>query len=333
MTRSCSLCNENQTIGLRVLFAIIFMSSLSWAFATSADPVEVDSRPVPMTEEAPDITTVDRLIYRGGVQLLSPHPRFGGFSGLGVSADGARMVSVSDAGFSLSANLIYDDDGNLAGLKETRLSTLSDLDGTPLAGKRWSDAEAMSPGVEGEIIVAFERDHRLWRYDPGQTAPRVLRPPEELSAMGDNDGIEALTLLNDGRLLAISEGSPREPSTIGWVSRRGGWDVLTYITEDGFRATGAATLADGRVLVLERFFTPRQGVRIRIKEVHPNDIEAGGEVRGTLLATLRPPTTVDNFEGIETRIGPRGEALIYLISDDNFNDTQRTLLLMFELSD
>ena len=149
--------------------------------------------------------------------------------------------------------------------------------------------------------------------------------------MGQNDGIEALTLLNDGRLLAISEGSPREPSTIGWVSRPGGWDVLTYITEDGFRATGAATLADGTVLVLERFFTPRQGVRIRVKSVDPLDVVAGAEVRGRLLATLRPPVTVDNFEGIEARTGANGETLIYLISDDNFNETQRTLLLMFEL--
>lgn len=307
------------------------MSALCAAFASAADPIDVDARAVPLNEEAQSNDRVDRLIYRGGLQLLSPHPRFGGFSGLGVSADGARMVSVSDAGFSLSANITYDLDGNLNGLTDTRLTTLSDLDGTPLAGKRWSDAEAMSPGVEGEIIVAFERDHRIWRYDAGQTAPRVLRPPEELGDMEANDGIEALTLLNDGRLLAISEGSPREPSTVAWVSRRGGWDVLTYVTEDGFRATGAATLADGRVLVLERFFTPRQGVRIRIKEVDPRDIEAANEVHGKLLATLRPPITVDNFEGIEARVGPRGETLIYLISDDNFNDTQRTLLLMFEL--
>ena len=41
--------------------------------------------------------------------------------------------------------------------------------------------------------------------------------------------------------------------------------------------------------------------------------------------------TVDNFEGIDVRKGPAGEIFIYLISDDNFNPEQRTLLMMFEL--
>ncbi len=332
MTFSFNFDDVLRTRALRAAMAglalAIFFAAPSPATAASVD---VEAKALPLNPEDPAAQSVDQLVYRGGLHLLSTNERFGGFSGLGVSADGRRMVSVSDAGFSFSANLIYDADGNLAGVENTTLAPLADLDGTSLAGKFFSDAEAMSPGVEGEIIVAFERDHRLWRYDPGATTPRVLRPPEELTAMGQNDGIEALTLLNDGRLLAISEGSPREPSTIGWVSRRGGWDVLTYITEDGFRATGAATTADGTVLVVERNFTPRQGVRIRIKAVDPRDIGPGVEVRGELLATLRPPVTVDNLEGIEALVGPNGETLVYLISDDNFNDTQRTLLLMFEL--
>jgi hypothetical protein len=40
---------------------------------------------------------------------------------------------------------------------------------------------------------------------------------------------------------------------------------------------------------------------------------------------------VDNFEGIAARRGPKGETLIYLISDNNFRSGQRTLLMMFAL--
>ena len=40
---------------------------------------------------------------------------------------------------------------------------------------------------------------------------------------------------------------------------------------------------------------------------------------------------MDNFEGIAARRGAAGESLIYLVSDDNFSDKQRTLLLMFAL--
>jgi len=297
-----------------------------------AEPVAVTATAIPLDNSDAAVETVDALVYRGGLHLESRDPRFGGFSALGVSADGRRMISISDAAVSFSADLAYDEKGNLSGLANTDLGTLADLDGAPLAGKRWADAEAMSPGVEGEIIVAFERDHRLWRYDPGATVPRVLRPPDELSGMPGNDGIEALALLHDGRLLAISEGSPDERASVAWVSNAAGWDVLTYIADKGFRPTGAATLPDGDVVVLERFFTPRAGVRIKIKRIRAADIAAGAEITGTLLASFAPPMNIDNFEGIEAVESRDRSTHLYVISDDNFNrGEQRTLMMMFEL--
>lgn len=298
-----------------------------------ADPVEIDVTRIPLIDAAPDKTEAGQLKFRGGLHLVSREPRFGGFSALGLSADGRRMVTISDAAQSLSAELSYDEKGNLAGISNADLSPLADLDGTPIRGKHFADAEAMSPGVEGEIIVAFERDHRLWRYDPGTTVPRVLKPPAELTGMPGNDGIEALTLLFDGRLLAISEGDPDEPVHVAWISSRDGWDVLTYVSEKGFRPTGAATLPDGDVVVLERFFTPRQGVRIKIKRIAASDIGPGAQVEGSLIASLAPPMNIDNFEGIEAVRSRDGTTMIYVISDDNFNrNEQRTLLLMFELT-
>jgi hypothetical protein len=311
---------------------IIAVSLLLLPAVAASDSVEVKAVAIPLSDADPSAGKADALIYRGGLVLSADDPRFGGFSALGLSADGRRMISVSDAAVSFSANLSYDEKGSLAGLSGADLGTLADLDGTPLAGKRWSDAEAMSPGVEGEIIIAFERDHRLWRYDPGATVPRVLRPPLELADMPANAGVEALTLLQDGRLLAISEGSTDERASVGWISNRGGWDVLTYVPDKGFRPTGAATLPDGDVVVLERFYTPRAGVRIKIKRIRAADITAGAEIEATLLATLAPPMNVDNFEGIEAVAAPGGKAHIYVISDDNFNrGEQRTLLMMFEL--
>lgn len=294
-----------------------------------AEPITVTATPIPLDESAPETVRVGPLEYLGGLHLSSTDGRFGGFSGLGVSADGRRIVSVSDQGASLDMYLTYDADGRLNGVDKPDLSALADLDGTMIRGKRWSDAESMSPGVNGEIIVAFERDHRLWRYDPGATAPKVLRPPAEISTLPGNAGIEALTLLNDGRLLAIAEGDPDEDVAIAWVSRADGWDVMTYRTGDGFRATGAATLPNGDVLVLERYFTPRNGVRIRIKRLSADDIEAGAELNAPVLVDLRPPLSVDNFEGIDVRPEADGKAIVYLISDDNFSGRQRTLLLMF----
>lgn len=314
-----------------IVLSAVALSTAACGGTVQAETITVNARPIPLDSTAAARVAVDRLKYRGGLHLSSHDPRFGGFSALGISTDGKRLLSLSDQGLSLSAHLTYDANGNLVGLTDADIGVLADLDGTPLAGKRWTDAESMSPGVNGEIIVAFERDHRIWRYDPGVTVPKVLRPPAELLTMPPNAGIEALTLLDDGRLLAISEGSPREPVSVAWVSRAGGWDVLTYATDDSYRPSGAATLAGGDVIVLERYYTPRLGVRVRLRQVKSDHIEAGAEIAGELLATLTPPINVDNFEGIEARVGNNGEQLIYLISDDNFNNEQRTLLMMFEL--
>jgi hypothetical protein len=48
---------------------------------------------------------------------------------------------------------------------------------------------------------------------------------------------------------------------------------------------------------------------------------------------LRLPLSVDNFECIAVRPGPRDGRYIYLLSDNNQNPQQRTLLLQFYAPD
>ena len=61
------------------------------------------------------------------------------------------------------------------------------------------------------------------------------------------------------------------------------------------------------------------------------DLQPGATARPRELARLASPMVVDNLEGISATKGPRGETLVWLISDDNFNPLQRNLLLLFEL--
>lgn len=52
------------------------------------------------------------------------------------------------------------------------------------------------------------------------------------------------------------------------------------------------------------------------------------------LATLRPPLTVDNFEGLAVReegAEANRRTFLYIVSDDNFSSGQRTLLMKFEV--
>ena len=52
-------------------------------------------------------------------------------------------------------------------------------------------------------------------------------------------------------------------------------------------------------------------------------------VAGFTLGVLRRPLTVDNFEAIAVRPAADGRIYVYLLSDDNQSDQQRTLLLQF----
>jgi hypothetical protein len=74
-----------------------------------------------------------------------------------------------------------------------------------------------------------------------------------------------------------------------------------------------------------------QGVRSRVVFVPAKTIRPGAVLRGEELAQIVPPVSVDNMEGIAARKGENGETILYIVSDNNFNRLQRTLLMVFEL--
>jgi hypothetical protein len=106
---------------------------------------------------------------------------------------------------------------------------------------------------------------------------------------------------------------------------------------DGFSPTDADVglfRADHPFVVLQRRYTPETGVAARIVRFRPGaaDGRPRREVLGLeTLADLLPPLSVDNMEGLAYR--DAGGSFVYLISDDNFSPTQRTLLLKFEIVD
>jgi hypothetical protein len=314
---------------MRIL--VLIALGLAAASGANAKPIEIVARPVPLNSSNPAMTLVGALAYRGGLEITSKDPDFGGLSALGISSDGARLVALSDRGFRFSARILYDERGYLSGLADADLGPMGGIDGAPLTDKEYADAEAMAPGVEGEIVVAFERRHRLWRYVPGSALPEPLPPPDELAGSPSNGGIEALALLDDGRLFALTEKFSSGDSVVGWISDRDGWSVLTLATDGGFDPTGAATLPGGDIVVVMRRFTLTGGSGARLIRIPESHIRPGASLKGSLIAEIVPPLTVDNFEGVEARRGARGETLITILSDDNFNPFQRTLLMMFEL--
>ena len=295
----------------------------------AAEPIEITAQPIPMIQGVRDNVRLSGLAWRGGLELTSPDPRFGGLSGLVVEDAGARLVAITDTGLWLEAALAYDGDGALAGLEDAMLTRMRDADGQPLEGKRDGDAEGLTAIADG-YLVSFEHRHRVLRFSaPGATGSVFWAPPDA-AGIDANGGIEALTLLADGSIMALSEDHFVAPGRLaGWILDKGAARAVTWPGNGYFKPTAMARLGDGRILVLERGFTVVGGVKCRLLLIE-GDATAGGWLAGREIARLQPPLQVDNLEGLAVREGD-GETLVYLLSDDNFNPLQRTLLLMFAL--
>ena len=130
-------------------------------------------------------------------------------------------------------------------------------------------------------------------------------------------------------LLVLTERLESQPGVAaGWIGRDGDWRPVGFRLTGIFVPVGAATRDDGMVFLLERRFTFIGGVGTRISMVPGVDIVPGRIFESREIAQIAPPLVADNFEGIAVRRGEAGETLIYIVSDDNFHDLQRNLLLL-----
>ena len=320
---------------MRPFASLLCLLCLCAASAASGQTVPLFSQTVPLNPKNANQLDAGQLIYRGGVALRSTDRRFGGYSGLHISADGRRLLAISDRGTWLRMTLRYDDRGNLAGAGSASLGPLKGVDGAALEG-RLGDAEGLAILPDGSALVAYERRHRILHYpaasNPLAGRPRPFPAPPDLAAGPANGGLETLVHVGRGYLLTISERQRAGPRTLrGWVGVDGSWRAFSYARKGGFRPSDATLLPNGDVLVLERRFLLGRGNAIRIVRIPRRSIAPGRTIRGRIIARLAAPMTVDNFEGIAARPAAAGETMIYLISDDNFNPLQRTLLMMFSL--
>ncbi len=317
------------------------LTALVAAGGVAAEPLALDTARVFLHPEDPTQSRVGRLRFLGGLELSSPDPAFGGLSGLTLTADGDRMIAVTDRGHWFTARLVERDDGRLVGLAEAALRPMVNNRGRRLA-RRWRDAEAVEVGPAGSIFVSFENIHRIWRYQNNDaragamapTRPVTIKPPRAFRHLPSNGGIEALTVIADGRLLVLSEdGRDRNGNHRGWILQPDGPAPVKLRSSGAFRPTGLALLPSGDLVVLERRFTLIGGLAARISLLPRLAVVPNGLLVGEPIAELGPPLNTDNFEGIAASAAPDGGTWIYLISDDNFWAIQRTLLFKFRLEE
>lgn len=292
----------------------------------SPNPVSLKAEPVAFgpadeaTKRLPAGTS-----YAGGWHLTSDNASFGGLSGLAVTADG-DLLAVSDDGAFVWLGLTDgtpDGTGNLA--------YMLGADGSQLHGKLLADSEGLSIS-DGLAIVSFERTHRVSAFalDACGAAAReavIAALPGTLDGtkIDENRGAEALTVTPGGVIRFGFETVDGGTSPLGTVAGpdQAGWTGEVAPNPAGYAFVGLDTVAVGggeETFWLFRSYDPIRGNR--------NVIKWGD---GQEIVITRPMIT-DNFEGIAAEPRPDGSVRLWVISDDNFSDKQRTLLLAFDIA-
>ncbi len=283
-----------------------------------------------------------KLVWLGGLTLSSPSDYFGGFSGLTISPDGRRIFAASDAGFWMTANLTVRD-GVLVDLTDGRVGPFRALSGRVLYGFEEVDAEAVSlvKGTleNGELLVAFERIHRIGRFPVrnGEIAKpvRYLKLPAYIKGLHRNRGLEGIEVLkgpNAGAIVMFAEGRRNAAGNLrGWLIANGRTREIFVKPINGYDITGVAAMPDGGFLALERRFRWSEGVKMRIRRIHADELATGRVLQGEVLLDVDSSANIDNMEGIAVHQDDTGQTIITLISDDNFKFFQRNLILRFAL--
>jgi len=305
---------------------------------TPAAPVKVGPEigltvtPVPLNASNPNQTAVGNFVYAGGIAITSADTsRLHGLSDL-ILTEGNGVEAVSDDGDRFSARLQLDAAGRLIGLTDGKLSPLLGVDGQGLRGKTEGDAEGLARLANGERLVSFERDHRIWRYAVGPTGlwSRPAVAPKPATVFPDNEGMEALTAYPaagpDAYLVGGEEGEVwlcRLSSSCQPIPPQSPIDFTWGLS--GFTAFGGKALA-----TLHRAYDPVRGWRAQVRFIADPMTPANKQYPLASL-TLEGALTRDNFEGIALAAGPNGATRVYLLSDDNGGEmNQRTLLLAFD---
>jgi hypothetical protein len=301
----------------------------------------IEAVAVPLYPDQPERRDLGALTYRGGLVLTCDDPAFGGFSALELSPDGTRLLAVSDRGQWLVADIVHDADGAPSGLGNARMAPLRDADGVPLEG-RWADAEGLAHWSDGVYLVSFERHPRVESYHLGEdwsligsANPTRLPPPPGAETLADNGSLEALAVQSGFAWVGVEY--PQGITGVHTVYRYDLSDPGAQAAEHrvqlapGFGLVAFAELGDGQLLAVQRFWRRDVGNRIRISQIsqaailHPRNRPAG-----EWLAEITPDMTVDNIEAAAI-VTIDGRQRLYLLSDDNFSASQRTLLMSFDL--
>jgi hypothetical protein len=301
----------------------------------SAEPLEVEIRPIDRFGAAD--ASDGPLTFVGGLAVSSHDPAFGGFSGIDILPDGSVLI-VGDTGFVLRARLEHDG-GRLVGLAAAEIGTLF---AGGAASKQRGDAEdiAIDPTDPSRGVLVRERQaNALLAFDlvagwPQDFEPRRVGADDRI--LRSNRGLESVAYAPPaspiaGNVVAVAERPPAGEEDIpGWIAGVGPFSI---VRRDDYDISSARFLPDGDLLLLERRYSLLSGIAMRLRRVAASAVEVGARLEGESLLEAGMTSQIDNMEGLAVHRDGFGRTILTLVSDDNHNPLQRTLILQFALSE
>jgi hypothetical protein len=330
--------------GRAALAGVLFAAGFAPANAAEPGfaPIELTAKPIDRFLATQEDQIFGALAFRGGLELTSPNRGFGSLSGLDFSPDGRVLYAVSDKARWFSARPVFEE-GRLTGLADAGVAPILNHAGQALAGKGWGDAEALRLLTREGVplaLVSFERSNDLRAFSgPDFAASRSLDVPLPPSAraVDVNAGFEALAVapadgpLAGGIVLIAEHTLDAAGNHRGWIVGGPRAGEFSLLRTDNYDVTDAAFLPDGDLLVLERRLGLPFGLAMRLRRVAAGDLVPGTTVEAATILEADLRHQIDNMEGLAIRRGADGETIIALVSDNNQNRLQRTLLLFFAL--
>ena len=307
-----------------------------------APPARIEIRSVPLDYfylRDPSQRQFGALEFRGGIELTSRHREFGGLSAIRVAPDGAHFIALSDNAHWLRGRILYR--GNVpVGITDAEIAPMLGPDGRTLASHRWSDTESIAEDG-GTLYVGVERRHQILRFDYGKDGllarGQPMPLPPGVPKLPRNKGLECLVFVSTGlplagTLIGISErGLDAAGNIQAFLIGGQSPGEFTVRRSNDYDITDCALTPDGGLIILERHFSLRRGVAMRMRRIALSAVTPGALVEGPILIEADFSYQIDNMEGLSVNRDSRGDLVFTLVSDDNFSPIQRTILLQFTL--
>lgn len=237
------------------------------------------------------------------------------------------------------------------------VTVLTDENGEPFTDENF-DGEAIAVTRAGNLLIASETEPSIREFSIDGQLLRELRVPdrfliEPVGAGQPNASLESVTVTPSGR--SVYSAMEAALSTDGEdqirILRHNGFrfnrtantSEFYYQTEPGQVVGEMVALSETELLVLERSFTPGFGNTIRlfltstagapdVSNVDSLDGAGFDPLPKRLIVDIvdcpddgvpvlqpQPNALLDNFEGLALGPVSRGQQIVYLLSDDNFN--------------